>query len=54
MIIGGLGKGEKGRTIYHDKHVDTQYGETLTDAVICVLEFALHDRGVDFDEDYAA
>lgn len=38
-------------TICHDKQIDSQDGESLSDLVVCVLEFALHDGGVDFDDD---
>jgi hypothetical protein len=41
-------------TVDYNEQVDTKNSETLADAVICVLELALHDSGVDLDDDNSA
>lgn len=42
------------RTVRDDKEIDAEDGEAFSDAIVCVLEQTLHDRGVDFDDDDAA
>jgi hypothetical protein len=44
--------GEEGkRTVTDDKKINAQNGKSFTNAVVRVLEFTLHDGGVDFNED---
>jgi hypothetical protein len=42
------------RTVDYNEQIDTKDSESFADAVICVLELALHDGGVDLDDDDSA
>ncbi len=41
-------------TVAYYKKIDTQNSKSLTDSVVSVLEFALHDGGVSFCNNYTA
>lgn len=45
--------GNEKLTIDDDKEIDAQYREALADLVVGVLEVALHDGGVDLDDNDA-
>lgn len=39
------------RTVADRKDINPSYGESFSDAVICVLELSLHDCGIYFAQD---
>jgi hypothetical protein len=41
-------------TIAHNKQIDAQKGKSLSNFVVSVLEFTLHDGRVDFGDDHTA
>lgn len=45
---------ERERTITDDEKINTQNGKSFPNAVIRILELALHDGGIDFDENNAS